>query len=143
MGSCEVVGVRVGLCVGGGGLLCVAARSTRGDGLVAGTLGSGAAGIRGRSTLGDGVTVVGGAGVVCWSDGRRISRSFWMAWDREMASLVEDGTVPPMAVSVSVAWMIVCSVVEIFGVVQCVGYRCHVTATRYRRVLGMYKRRHR
>ena len=99
----------------------MAARSTRGDGLVAGTLGSGAAGIRGRSTLGDGVTVVGGAGVVCWSDGRRISRSFWMAWDRAMASLVEDGTVPPRAVSVSVAWMIVRSVSEIVGVAQCVG----------------------
>jgi hypothetical protein len=121
VGSCEVVGVQVGLCVGGGGLLRVAARSTLGDGLVAGTLGSGAAGIRGRSTLGDGVTVVGGAGVFCWSDGRRISRSCWMAWDRAMDSLVEDGTVPPRAVSVSVAWMIVRSVAEIFGVVQCVG----------------------
>ncbi len=97
------------------------ARSTRGDGLVAGTLGSGAAGIRGRSTLGAGVTVVGDAGVVCWSDGRRISRSCWMAWDRAMDSLVEDGTVPPRAVSVFVAWMIVRSVAEIFGVVQCVG----------------------
>ena len=121
MGSCEVVGVRVGLCVGGGGLLRAAARSTLGDGLVAGTLGSGAAGIRGRSTLGDGVTGVGGAGIFCWSDGRRISRSCWMAWDRAMDSLVEDGTVPPRAVSVSVAWMIVRSVSEIFGVVQCVG----------------------
>ena len=121
VGSCEVVGVRVGLCVGGGGLLRAAARSTLGDGLVVGTLGSGVAGIRGWSTLGDGVTVVGGAGVVCWSDGRRISRSFWMAWDRAMASLVEDGTVPPRAVSVSIAWMIVRSVLEIFGVAQCVG----------------------
>ena len=121
MGSCEVVGVRVGLCVGGGGLLRAAARSTLGDGLVVGTLGSGAAGICGRSTLGDGVTVVGGAGVVCWSDGRRISRSFWMAWACAMDSLVEDGTVPPRAVSVSVAWMIVCSVSEMFGVAQCVG----------------------
>ena len=121
VGSCEVVGVRVGLCVGGGGLLRAAARSTLGDGLVVGTLGSGAAGICGRSTLGDGVTVVGGAGVVCWSNGRRISRSFWMAWDQAMDSLVEAGTVPPRAVSVSVAWMIVRSVAEIFGVVQCVG----------------------
>ncbi len=182
VGSCEVVGVRVGLCVGSGaywyasmragthlvstdgalraacvgsgaywyasmragthlvstdGSLRAAARRSLGDGFVAGTLGSGAAGIRGRSTLGDGVTVVGGAGVVCWSDGRRISRSFWMAWDRAMVSLVEDGTVPPRAVSVSVAWMSVRSVSEIFGVVQCVGYRRHVSATRYRRVLGM------
>jgi len=121
VGSCEVVGVRVGLCVGGGGLLRAAARSTLGDGLVAGTLSSGAAGIRGRSTLGDGVTVVGGAGVFCWSDGTRILRSCWMAWDRVMDSLVEDGTVPPRAVGVSVAWMIVRSVSEIFGVAQCVG----------------------
>ena len=99
MGSCEVVGVRVGLCVGGGGLLRAAA----------------------RSTLGDGVTVVGGAGVFCWSDDRRILHSCWMACDCAMDSLMEDGTVPPSAVSVSVAWMIVCSVSEIFGVVQCVG----------------------
>jgi len=120
VGSCEVVGIRVGLCVGGGGLSCVVARSTLGA-LAAGTLGSGAAGIRGRSTLGDGVTVVGGAGVFCWSDGRRILRSCWMAWDRAMDSLVEDGTVPPRAVSVSVAWMIVRSVSEISGVAQCVG----------------------
>ena len=121
VGSCEVVGVRVGLCVGGGGLLRAATRSTLGDGLVAGTLGSGAAGIRGRSTLGDGVTVVGGAGIFCWSDGTRILRSCWMACDCAMASLVEDGTVPPRAVSVVVAWMIVCSVSEISGMAQCVG----------------------
>jgi hypothetical protein len=99
----------------------VAARSTLGDGLVVGTLGSGAAGIHGRSTLGVGVTVVGGTGVFCQSDGRRILRSCWMAWDRAIDSLVEDGTVPPRAVSVSVAWMIVRSMAEIFGVVQCVG----------------------
>ena len=116
-----MVGVRVGLCVGGGGLLRAAARRTLGDGLVAGTLGSCVVGIRGRSTLGDGVTVVGGTGIFCWNVGRRISRSCWMAWDRAMDSLVEDGTVPPRAVSVSVAWMIVRSVSEIFGVVQCVG----------------------
>ena len=121
MGSCEVVGVQVGLCVGGGGLLRAAVHSTLGDGLVAGTLGSGAAGIRGRSTLGDGVTVVGGAGIFCWSKGRRILHSCWMAWDHAMDSLVEDGTVPPRVVSVSVAWMIVRSVLEIFGVAQCVG----------------------
>jgi len=122
VGSCEVVGVRVGLCVGGGELLRAAARITLGDGLVAGTLGSCAAGIHGRSTLGDdGVTVEGGAGLFSWSDGRRILRSCWMAWDRAMDSLVVDGTVPPRAVSVSVAWMIVCSVSEIVGVAQCVG----------------------
>jgi hypothetical protein len=121
VGSCEVVGVQVGLCIGGGGLLRATARSTLGDGLVAGTLGSGAAGIRGRSTLSDGVTVVGGAVVFCWSDGRRILRSCWMAWDHAMDSLMEDGTVPPRAVSVSVAWMIVRSVSEIFSVAKCVG----------------------
>ena len=38
-----------------------------------------------------------------------------------MDSLVEDVTVPPTAVSVSVAWMIVRSVSEIVGVAQCVG----------------------
>jgi len=106
--------------VGVGGVLRAVARSTLGV-LAAGTLGSGAAGIRGRSTLGDGVTVVGGAGIICLSDGRRISRSCWMAWDRATDSLVEDGTVPPRAMSVSIAWMIVRSVSEIFGVVQCVG----------------------
>ena len=119
--SCEVVGVRVGLCVGGGGLLRAAARSTLGDGLVAGTLGSCAAGIHGRSTLGDGVTVVGGASLFFWRDGRRILHSCWMAWDRAMDSLVVDGTVPPRVVSVSVVWMIVRSVLEIVGVAQCVG----------------------
>ena len=157
VGPCDVVGVRVGLCIGGGGLLRAAARSTLGDGpvvggeglsraaarstlgdgLVVGTLGSGAADIRGRSTLGDGVMVVGGTGMFCWSDGSRMLRSCWMAWDRAMASLVEDGTVPPRAVSVVVAWMIVCSVSEISGMAQCVGYRRHVSATRYRRVPGM------
>ena len=44
-----------------------------------------------------------------------------MAWARAMDSLVEDGTVLPRAVSVSVTWMIVSSVSEIVGVVQCVG----------------------
>ena len=121
MGSCEVVGVRVGLCVGGGGLLRAAACSTLGDGLVAGTLGSGPAGIRGRSTLGDGVTVLRGAGIFCWSDGTRILRGCWMAWDCAMDSLVEDGTVLLRAVSVSIAWMMFRSVSDIFGVAQCVG----------------------
>ncbi len=86
VGSWEVVGVRVGLYIGGGGLLRAAARSTLSDGLVAGTLCSCVARIRGRSTLGDGVTVVGGAGLFSWSDGRRILRSCWMAWDRAMDS---------------------------------------------------------
>ena len=44
-----------------------------------------------------------------------------MAWARTMDSLVDDGTVPPRAVSVSVAWMIVHSISEIIGVAQCIG----------------------
>ncbi len=96
-------------------------RSTLGDGLVVGTLISGVAGNRGRSTLGDGVSVVGGGEAFFWSVVRRILQSCWMACARAMASLVEDGTVPLRAVSVPVAWMIVCSVAEIVGVSQCVG----------------------
>jgi len=46
VGSFEVVGVRVGLCVGSKGLLCAVARRTLGDGLVVRTLGSGASGNR-------------------------------------------------------------------------------------------------
>ena len=107
--------------MGGGRLLHATARSTLGDGLVVGTLVSGVASNRGRSTLGEGVPVVGGGGALCWSIGRRILRSCWMAWARSMDSLVEDGTVPPRAVSVSVAWMIGSSVSEIVGVVQCIG----------------------
>jgi hypothetical protein len=118
--------------MGGGGLLRAMARSTLGGGLVVCTLGSGIVGNRGRSTFGDGVPVVGG-----WSVGRRILRSCWMAWDHAMDSLVEDGTVPPRAVSVSVAWMIVRSVSEIVGVAQSVGYSRHMSATRYCRVPGM------
>ncbi len=118
--------------MGGGGLLRATARSTLGDGLVICTLGSGVVGNCGWSTLNDGVLVVGG-----WSVGRRILRSCWMAWDCAMDSLVEDGTVPPRAVSVSVAWMIVCSISEIVGVAQCVGYSCHVSTTRYQWVPGM------
>ena len=121
VGSFEVVGVRIGLGMGSGGLLRVTAHSTLGDGLLVGTLVSGVAGNRGRSTLGDGVPVVGGGDEFFWSVGRRIFRSCWMACARAMASLVEDGTVPPRAVSVSVAWMIVHSASEIVGVAQCVG----------------------
>ncbi len=63
VGSCEVVGVQVGLCVGGGGLLHAAARSTLGDGLVVGS--GGLSCVAARSTLGDGVMVVGGTGIFC------------------------------------------------------------------------------
>ncbi len=107
--------------MGGGRLLRAMACSTLGDGLVVGTLISGIASNLGRSTLGDGVPVVGGGGALCWSVGRRILRSCWMAWACAMDSLVEDRTVLPRTVSVSVAWMIVSSILEIVGVAQCVG----------------------
>ena len=121
VGPFEVVGVQVGLGMGGGGLLRATAHSTLGDGLVVCTLASGVAGNLGRSTLGDGVPVVSGDDAFCWSVGRRILWSCWMAWACAMDSLVEDGTVPPRAVSVSIAWMIVCSVAEIVGVAQRIG----------------------
>ena len=120
LGSFEVVGVQVGLGMGGGGLLRATARSTLGDGLVVGTLVSGVVGNRGRSTLGDGVQGVGGRCASCWSVGWRILQSCWMACVRAMPSLVEDGTVPPRAVSISAAWRSVRSISEIVSVVQCV-----------------------
>ena len=101
MGSFEVVGVQVGLGMGGGGLLRATVRSALGDGLVVGTLVSGVVGNCGRSTLGDGVQGVCGGYAFCWSVGRRILRSCWMD---PMPSLVEDGTVPPRAVSMPIAW---------------------------------------
>ena len=99
VGSFEVVGVQVGLGMGGGGLLRATARSTLGDGLVVDTLVSGIVGNRGQSTLGDGVLGVDGGCAFCWSVGRRILWSCWMACARAMPSLVEDGTIPPRAVS--------------------------------------------
>ena len=121
VGSFEVVGVRVRLGIGSGGLLRATARSTLGDGFVVCTLASGIAGNRGWSTLGDGVPVVGGGDAFFWSIGIGIFWSCWMALACAMDSLVKDGTVPPRAVSVSVAWMIVGSVEEIVGVAQCIG----------------------
>jgi hypothetical protein len=121
VGSFEVVGVQVGLGMGGGGVLRATARSTLGDGLVVGNLVSGVVGNRGQSTLGDGVQGVGGSCASCWSVGWRILCSCWMAWVRTMPSLVEDGTVPPRAVSMSVAWTSVRSVSKIVGVAKCVG----------------------
>ena len=82
---------------------------------------SGVAGNRGWSTLGDCVPVVGGSDTFCRSVGIRIFWSFWMALACTMYSLVEDGTVLSRAVSVSVAWMIVCSVADIVDVAQCIG----------------------
>ena len=121
VGSFEVVGFQVGLGMGGGGSLRATAHSTLGHELVVGTLISGVAGNPGRSTLGDGVQGVGGGGAFCWSVGRRILQSCWMACVHAMPPLVEDGTVPPRVVSVSVAWRSVCSVSEIIGVEQCIG----------------------
>ena len=57
VGSCNVVGIQVGVLVGGGAIECALVRVTLGDGPSVGTLGSGVAGDRGRSTLGDGVSV--------------------------------------------------------------------------------------
>ncbi len=107
--------------MGGGRLLRATARSTLGDGLVVGTLVSGVVGNRGRSTLGDGVQGVGGGCASCWNVGWRILQSCWMACVCAMPSLVEDGTVLPKAVSMSVAWRSVCSVSKIVSVAQCVG----------------------
>ncbi len=47
------------------------------------------------------------------------------------------GTVPPRAVRVSVASSIVRSADDSAGVVQCIGYICHVVATQYCLVLGI------
>ena len=97
------------------------ARSTLGDGLVVCTLFSGVVGNRGQSTLGDGIQEVGGGCASCWSVGWRILRSCWMACARAMLSLVEDETIPPRAVSMSVAWRIYRSVSKIVGMAQCDG----------------------
>jgi hypothetical protein len=74
--SCNVVGIQVGLLVGGGAIERALVRITLGDGPRIGTLGSGVAGNRGRSTLGDGVSVAIGFDVPWWRTGRRISHSF-------------------------------------------------------------------
>jgi hypothetical protein len=57
VGSCNVVGIQVGVIVGGGAIKHALARVTLGDGPSVGTLGSGMAGDLGCSTLGDGVSV--------------------------------------------------------------------------------------
>jgi hypothetical protein len=118
VGSFEVVGVQAGLGMGGGRLLRATVRSTLGDGLVVGTLVSGIVGNRGRCTLGDGVQGICGGCSFCWSIGRRILRICWMDCTCATPSLVEDGTVPPRAVSMSVAWRSIRSISEIVGVAQ-------------------------
>jgi hypothetical protein len=57
VGSCNVVGVREGVLVGGGETAHTLACITLGDGPGVGTLGSGVAGDLGQSTLGDGMSV--------------------------------------------------------------------------------------
>jgi hypothetical protein len=76
VGSCNVVGVLVGVLVGGGEVERALARVILGDGPSVGTLGSGVVGNPGHNTLGDGVSVGIGFDVPWWSTGRRISRSF-------------------------------------------------------------------
>jgi hypothetical protein len=76
VGSCDVGGIRDGLRVGGGAMLHALVCVTLGDGPGVGTLGSGVVGNRGRSTLGDGVSVASRFVVSWWSIGRRMSCSF-------------------------------------------------------------------
>jgi hypothetical protein len=102
VGSCDVVGIWDGLCVGGRAMLRALMRITFGDGLNIGTLGSRVVGNLGRSTLVDGASVASGF-VLWWRVGRRISCRFSMACVHAMEALVEVGTVPPRAVRVSVA----------------------------------------
>jgi hypothetical protein len=145
VGSRDVVDVLVGLLAGKGLLAWHAvARVALGDGLSIGTHGSGTLGPTAvvnldRSTLGVGVS----SGVIMpkRSVGRRMLQSCCMAWVREMESLVEVGTVPPRAVRMSVASRRVRSACVIDGAVQWVGYRHHVSATRYRLVPGMQNHR--
>ncbi len=52
-------------------------------------------------------------------------------------ALVEVETVPLRAMRVSVASSIVCSIGDSVGMVQCIGYRRHVSATKYCLVPGI------
>jgi hypothetical protein len=76
VGSCDVVGIHVGVLVGGGAIECALAHVALSDGPSIGTLGSGVVGDCGKSILGDGVSVAIGFDVPWWRTGRRISRSF-------------------------------------------------------------------
>jgi hypothetical protein len=76
VGSYNVVGNLVGVLVGGGKIVCALARITLVDRPSVGTLGSGVAGDRGRSTLDNGVSVAIEFDVPWWRIGRRISSSF-------------------------------------------------------------------
>ncbi len=73
VGSCNMIGIQVGVLVGGGVTVRALARVTLGDGPNVGTLGSGVVGDGGRSTLGDGMSVAIGFVVPWWRVVRRIS----------------------------------------------------------------------
>ncbi len=109
VGSCDVVGIQVGLHGGGGAMLHALGHVTLGDGSGIGTLSSGmvVVGNRGLSTLGDGLLVANRFVAPRRGIARRTSHSSCLACVREMEALVEDGTVPPRAVRVSVACRIV------------------------------------
>jgi hypothetical protein len=76
VGSCDVVGVQVGLLLGGGAIERALVRVTLSDEPSVGPLGSSVAGNYGHSTLGDSMSVVIGFDVPWWRTGRRISLSF-------------------------------------------------------------------
>jgi hypothetical protein len=76
VGSCNVVGIWVGVRVGWEATVHALVRITLGDGLIVGTLDFGVVGNCGRSALGDGVSVVIGYVVPWWRVGRGISCSF-------------------------------------------------------------------
>jgi hypothetical protein len=65
VGSCDVVGVWIGLRVGGGAMLRVLACITLDEGPGVGTLGSSVVSNCGHSTLGDGLLVASGFVVPC------------------------------------------------------------------------------
>jgi hypothetical protein len=75
-GSCDVVGIQIGMCIGGGATVRALACITLGDGPGIGTLGFSMVGDGGCSTLGDEVTVALGFIVPWWRIGRRTLRSF-------------------------------------------------------------------
>ncbi len=137
LGSCNVVGIQIGVLVGGGAIEHALACVTLSDGPSVGTLGSGVVGDRGRSSLSDGVSVAIGFDVPWWRTGRRISRRFQMACVCATEALVEVGTVLPRAMRVSVASSIMRSVNDNVGTVQSIGNRHHVSATRYCLVPGI------
>ena len=94
-------------------------------------------GNRGHRTLSDEVLVASEFVAPGQSIGRKISGSICMACVQAMEALVEVGTVPSRAVRVSVACSIVHSAGDSVGVVQCIGYSRHMSATQYCLVVGI------